>query len=66
MIQRKLNGDREDIGGCELIHRGEVVGVIASASELSKLGLFPGALSRNHLPRLARNEYHVDRHADLQ
>jgi len=32
----------------------------------SKLGLFPGALSRNYLPRLARNEYYVDSHADLQ
>ena len=32
----------------------------------AKRGLFPGGLSRNYLPRLARNEYHVDRHADLQ
>jgi hypothetical protein len=40
--------------------------LLADAFEVSKRGLFPGALSRNHLPRLARNEYHVDRHADLQ
>lgn len=31
-----------------------------------KRDLFPVALSRNYLPRLACNEYHVDRHADLQ